>query len=58
MDDADVRDGIRSVHIVDRCVEETVRLKLECASMSRWLQNELEIVARAIQTLTGMIIFP
>ncbi|KAJ7878978.1 hypothetical protein B0H14DRAFT_3774904 [Mycena olivaceomarginata] len=56
MDDADVRDGIRSVHIVDRCVEETVRLKLECASMSRWLQNELEIVARAIQTLTDPIL--
>jgi hypothetical protein len=46
MDDADVRNGIRSVHIIDRCVEETVRLKLECASVSRWLQNKLELVAR------------
>jgi hypothetical protein len=55
MDDADVRDGIRSVHIVDHCVEEQARLKSECANMLGWLRNELQIVARALETLTGAI---
>ena len=53
LDDTDVCDGIRSLHVVDRCREEAARLKLECTNMSNWLIQELAIVARAIGSLTG-----
>ncbi|KAJ6581867.1 hypothetical protein B0H19DRAFT_1331557 [Mycena capillaripes] len=52
LEDAEVRDGIRNLHIVDRCIEEGSRLKLECTSMSNWLTQELAIVTRALASLT------
>ncbi|KAJ6585476.1 hypothetical protein B0H19DRAFT_1206873 [Mycena capillaripes] len=52
LDDSDVRDGIRSLHVVDRCIEEEERLKLESANMSNWLMQELAIVSRALDLLT------
>ncbi|KAJ7871711.1 hypothetical protein B0H14DRAFT_2502920 [Mycena olivaceomarginata] len=52
VDDPDVRDGIRNMHIVDRCIEEEARLKLECTSMSTWLLREQAIVAKAIESIT------
>ncbi|KAF7337111.1 hypothetical protein MVEN_02148700 [Mycena venus] len=51
LDDVDVRDGIRSLHVLDRCFEEQARLQLECTNMSRWLSEELAIVSRAIESL-------
>ncbi|KAJ6494212.1 hypothetical protein C8R45DRAFT_824346 [Mycena sanguinolenta] len=52
LDDEDVRDGIRSLHRLDRCAEEEVRLGRERASLSTWLTQELAIVTRAIETCT------
>ncbi|KAF7367143.1 hypothetical protein MSAN_00974000 [Mycena sanguinolenta] len=52
LDDEDVRDGIRSLHRLDRCAEEEVRLGRERANLSTWLRQELAIVARAIETCT------
>ncbi|KAJ7888403.1 hypothetical protein B0H14DRAFT_2337221 [Mycena olivaceomarginata] len=48
LEDADVRDGIRSLHVVDRCGEERRRLDLERENLRRWLKQELAIVRRAI----------
>lgn len=48
LEDADVRDGIRNLHVVDRCGEEGRRLDLERENLRRWLKQELAIVRRAI----------
>ncbi|KAJ6531047.1 hypothetical protein B0H19DRAFT_1082031 [Mycena capillaripes] len=52
LDDSDVRDGIRSLHVVDRSIEEEERPKLESTNMSNWLTQELAIVSRALDLST------
>ncbi|KAJ7080173.1 hypothetical protein B0H15DRAFT_997436, partial [Mycena belliarum] len=47
--DEDVRDGIRSLHVADRCAEEIVRLNLERENLRRWLTEEMEVVRSAIE---------
>ncbi|KAJ7825175.1 hypothetical protein B0H13DRAFT_2375077 [Mycena leptocephala] len=49
LNDEDVRDGIRSLHIVDRCAEEVVRLNMERENLRRWLLEEQKVVERAIE---------
>ncbi|KAJ7845678.1 hypothetical protein B0H13DRAFT_1647204, partial [Mycena leptocephala] len=48
LEDHDVRDGIRSLHIIDRCMEEVDRLNLEHANLNLWLKEELAVVAKVI----------
>ncbi|KAJ7466743.1 hypothetical protein B0H11DRAFT_1733128 [Mycena galericulata] len=48
LEDHDVRDGIRSLHAIDRCGEEADRLNEERMSLRRWLTEELAVVATAI----------
>ncbi|KAJ7824675.1 hypothetical protein B0H14DRAFT_2369424, partial [Mycena olivaceomarginata] len=48
LEDADVRDSIQSLHVVDRCSEERRRLDLEHENLRCWLKQELAIVRRAI----------
>src|ERR1700761_9288931 len=45
LDDEDVRQGIQSIHVVDRCMEEDHRLGLEQVNMREWLEQEFAIVA-------------
>ncbi|KAJ6615333.1 hypothetical protein B0H10DRAFT_1950033 [Mycena sp. CBHHK59/15] len=52
LNDVNVRDGIRALHSLDRCAEESRRLNLERENMSRWLTEELAIVGLAIEILT------
>ncbi|KAJ7206085.1 hypothetical protein GGX14DRAFT_551559 [Mycena pura] len=52
LDDEDVRQGIQSIHAVDRCVEEDRRLGLERVNMWQWLEQEFAI-ARTIETAAG-----
>ncbi|KAJ7774618.1 hypothetical protein DFH07DRAFT_865897 [Mycena maculata] len=49
LDDADVRDGIRALHLADRCSEESSRLPREVQNMSRWLKEEITVVTRALE---------
>ncbi|KAJ7660339.1 hypothetical protein DFH06DRAFT_989269 [Mycena polygramma] len=56
LDDSDVRDGMRSLHVMDRCCEEEARLKLECTNMSNWLTEELKIVESVMETSTDPIL--
>ncbi|KAJ7917138.1 hypothetical protein B0H13DRAFT_1608630 [Mycena leptocephala] len=44
----DVRDGLRSLHTIDRCREEANRLNLDCANLRLWLSNEQLIVDKAL----------
>ncbi|KAJ7091547.1 hypothetical protein B0H15DRAFT_778059, partial [Mycena belliarum] len=44
LNDEDVRDGIRSLHVADRCAEEVVRLNLERENLRRWLLEERQDV--------------
>ncbi|KAJ6469415.1 hypothetical protein C8R45DRAFT_837134 [Mycena sanguinolenta] len=48
LNDDDVRDGIRSLHIIDRCREEAFRLNLDHANLRLWLDEELSIVETAL----------
>ncbi|KAJ7275583.1 hypothetical protein B0H12DRAFT_1228041 [Mycena haematopus] len=48
LNDEDVRDGVQSLHLLDRCAEESRRLDLERANLRQWLEDELAIVAQAI----------
>ncbi|KAJ7830384.1 hypothetical protein B0H13DRAFT_2433725 [Mycena leptocephala] len=50
LEDIDVRDGIRSLHVMDRCIEEADRLNLERANLDLWLTEELAVVASVIAT--------
>ncbi|KAJ6629851.1 hypothetical protein B0H10DRAFT_1939485 [Mycena sp. CBHHK59/15] len=52
LNDVNVHDGIRALHSLDRCAEESRRLNLERENMSRWLTEELAIVGLAIEILT------
>ncbi|KAF8166444.1 hypothetical protein K438DRAFT_1616889 [Mycena galopus ATCC 62051] len=49
LDDVDVRDGIRSLHALDRCNEEAARLDMERGNMRQWLAHELAVVAHAME---------
>jgi hypothetical protein len=53
MDDEDVRDGIRSLLVLDRCNEEMRRLNIERRNLERWLDHELTIVQHAMAANTG-----
>ncbi|KAJ7722723.1 hypothetical protein DFH07DRAFT_971788 [Mycena maculata] len=58
LNDEDVRDGIRSLHLADRCAEEVVRLNLEHDHLRRWLVEEQRVVTRAIEmTLDSPLTF-
>ncbi|KAJ7737641.1 hypothetical protein DFH07DRAFT_870602 [Mycena maculata] len=50
LSDENVWDGIRSLHVADRCVEEAVRLNAERRNLRIWLDEELAIVARTMIT--------
>ncbi|KAF7334389.1 ULP-PROTEASE domain-containing protein [Mycena venus] len=54
LDDIDVRDGIRSLHAIDRCAEEAARLNQERQNLCLWLDKELAIVGKAMETLTDL----
>ncbi|KAJ7251190.1 hypothetical protein B0H12DRAFT_1018806 [Mycena haematopus] len=54
MNDDDVRDGIRSLHIIDRCREEASRLNLDRANLRLWLDEELLIVDAAFAIHSGV----
>ncbi|KAF7337089.1 ULP-PROTEASE domain-containing protein [Mycena venus] len=53
--DDDVRDGIRSLHTIDRCREEAIRLNLDRANLKRWLDNERLIVEKALASHPGAL---
>jgi hypothetical protein len=46
--DADIRDGIRAMLKVDRCLEERKRLGMEADNMCRWLASELTATETAM----------
>ena len=48
--DLDVREGIRAMLKVDRCLEEQGRLVMESDNLCRWLGQEVATVEFAIQT--------
>ncbi|KAJ7339964.1 hypothetical protein DFH08DRAFT_704657 [Mycena albidolilacea] len=52
MDDKDVRDGIQSLLVLDRCEEEMQRLATERTNLARWLDHELLVVGHAMQANT------
>ncbi|KAK7055734.1 hypothetical protein R3P38DRAFT_2499670 [Favolaschia claudopus] len=51
LNDEDVRDGIRNLHLIDRCAEEVVRLNLERDNLRHWLCEEKKIAAEAKEAL-------
>ncbi|KAK7062073.1 hypothetical protein R3P38DRAFT_2494733 [Favolaschia claudopus] len=51
LNDDDVRDGIRSLHVLDRCAEEVVRLNLERDNLRHWLSEEVAVVEQAKQAM-------
>ncbi|KAK7046978.1 hypothetical protein R3P38DRAFT_2507537 [Favolaschia claudopus] len=51
LNDDDVRDAIRSLHVLDRCAEEVVRLNLERDNLRHWLSEEVAVVEQAKQAL-------
>jgi hypothetical protein len=50
LEDADVREGIRAILKVDRCLEERRRLGLEADNLCRWFGQELSAVEVALAT--------
>jgi hypothetical protein len=48
--DQNVRDGMRAMLKLDRCVEERRRLGLEADNMCRWFGDELAAVELALQS--------
>jgi hypothetical protein len=53
--DDDVRDGLRSLHAIDRCREEANRLNLDRTNLKLWLENEQLIVAEALASHPGAL---
>ncbi|KAJ2915397.1 hypothetical protein MD484_g5045, partial [Candolleomyces efflorescens] len=47
--DAGIQSGIRAVHRLERCAEETRRLGNEADNMCRWFGREISAVAEAMQ---------
>jgi hypothetical protein len=58
LEDYDVRDGIRSLHVIDRCTEKLSRLNLERVNLDLWLMEELAVVVRAIAANSAFPVFP
>ncbi|KAJ7790856.1 hypothetical protein B0H14DRAFT_2396104 [Mycena olivaceomarginata] len=56
MDDEDVRDGIRSLLVLDRCNEEMRRLNIERRNLERWLDHKLTIVQHAMAANTDILL--
>ncbi|KAJ7828627.1 hypothetical protein B0H13DRAFT_1916981 [Mycena leptocephala] len=54
LNDDDVRDGIRSLHAIDRCREEAIRLNLDRANLKTWLEHERRIVEKALASHPGI----
>ncbi|KAJ7347137.1 hypothetical protein DFH08DRAFT_700907 [Mycena albidolilacea] len=50
LNDADVCNGIHSLHVADRCGEGVVWLNLERENLRHWLLEEREVVKRAIES--------
>jgi hypothetical protein len=50
LNDADVREGIRAMLKLDRCAEESVRLRREAVNLTSWLQHELAAVEFILST--------
>ena len=50
LEDVDVREGIRAVLKMDRCLEERRRLGLEADNLCRWFGHELSAVEVALAT--------
>jgi len=50
LEDLDVREGIRAMLRIDRCLEEECRLAMEADNLCRWLAEEVGTVELAIQT--------
>ena len=50
LDDSDVRDGIRAMLKLDRCAEESVRLRCETVNLTSWLQHEYSAVELVLST--------
>jgi hypothetical protein len=50
LEDANVREGIRTILKVDRCLEECRRLGLEADNLCRWFGQELSAVKVALAT--------
>jgi len=48
LEDIDVREGIRAVLKIDRCLEEQRRLGIEADNMCRWFGHELCAIELAI----------
>ena len=48
LEDIDVREGIRAVLKIDRCLEEQRRLGIEADNMCRWFSHELCAIELAI----------
>lgn len=53
--DDDVRDGLRSLHMIDRCREEANRLNLDRTNLKNWLINESLIVRKALASHPGVL---
>lgn len=56
LEDEDVRVGIRSLHVLDRCREEIQRLELERQNLRRWLDEETRVIRRLLQECTGQFL--
>ncbi|KAJ7632871.1 hypothetical protein FB45DRAFT_746128, partial [Roridomyces roridus] len=57
-EDEDVRDGIRNLHLLDRCKEEVARLNLERQNLRRWLDHENLVVSQALNTISDVFLLP
>ncbi|CAK5268968.1 unnamed protein product [Mycena citricolor] len=53
LDDSDIRDGIQSMHSLDRCREELSRLNLERGNLANVLEEERSICRQSLRTTQG-----
>ncbi|KAJ7923347.1 hypothetical protein B0H13DRAFT_1602762, partial [Mycena leptocephala] len=53
--DDDVHDGLRSLHMIDRCREEAKWLNLDRANLKNWLINESLVVRKALASHPGVL---
>jgi hypothetical protein len=58
LEDYNMHNGIRSLHVIDRCTEELSRLNLERANLDLWVTEELAVVVRAIAAHGAFPVFP
>ena len=57
LEDPNVRDGIRAMLKVDRCLEERRRLGIEADNLCRWFGRELAAVELALRTPSSKFFF-